>query len=150
MLTSRIVVVTLWCALLLFGAGPVAAQNYPTKPVRLVTSGVGAASDLMARLLAKELTDFWGKPVVVDNRSSGVIPMEIVAKASPDGYSLLVVGNSLWVVPLLEKVPYDPVKDFLPVTMASTSPAVLVVISAASSEVRQRIDRSGKSQAGTA
>ncbi len=127
MLTIRYVVSIFSIAMMVLGADVVAGQDYPTKPVRILTGGPGGSNDILARLLAKELTDVWNKPVIVENRSSGIIPIEIVSKASPDGYTLLVNGNSIWIVPLLEKVPYDPVKDFSPVTVAITSPAILVV-----------------------
>jgi tripartite-type tricarboxylate transporter receptor subunit TctC len=65
--------------------------------------------------------------VLVDNRPSGVIPGEIVSKSPADGYTLLVTGSSLWISPLLQSVPFDPVKDFAPVTLAATSPSVLTV-----------------------
>jgi tripartite-type tricarboxylate transporter receptor subunit TctC len=67
--------------------------------------------------------------VVVDNRggANGLIAFDIVAKAPPDGYTLLLHSSTLWVLPLMQKVPYDPIKDFIPVTQAATSPAILVV-----------------------
>ena len=68
-----------------------------------------------------------GQTLVVDARPSGVIPGEIVAKAPPDGYTLLVTAGTLWTLPLMQKTPYDPVRDFLPVTLAVSVPVVLVV-----------------------
>ena len=104
-----------------------AGQAYPNKPIRLVTSPAGGAGDFLARLIAAGISTPLGEQVLVDNRPSGIIPGELVARASPDGYTLLVTGNSLWIGPLLQDTPYDPVKDFLPITAAVTSPNVLIV-----------------------
>src|SRR5688572_9389665 len=104
------------------------AQTYPTKPIRIVTSGVGGGTDFAARLIAHGLTSRFGQQVIVDNRASGVIPGEIVSKAAPDGYTLLLATGILWLLPFLQdKVPYDPVRDFAPVTLAVSSPNILVI-----------------------
>ena len=73
--------------------------------------------------------DFWTvrATVVVDNRPGGVIPGEIVSQAAPDGYTVLVTGGTLWTGPLLQPAPYDPVKDFAPITLVATSPQLVVV-----------------------
>src|SRR5437870_3010425 len=83
------------------------AQAYPTKPVRIVTSDAGSGGDFAARVVAQEVTGGLGQPVIVDNRSSNVVG-EVAARALPDGYTLLVEGVSLWISPLLQKMPYDP------------------------------------------
>ncbi len=107
---------------------PGAAQNYPARPVRIVTSGLGGSADFVARLIAQGLSQTLANQVVVDNRSNGVVPGEIVSRAAPDGYNLLVSANSLWIGPLLEKnTPYDPAKDFAPITIATRSPNVILV-----------------------
>lgn len=108
---------------------PVAqAQDYPTKPIRIITAGVGGATDFAARTIAPGVTAALGQQIVVDNRASGVIPGEIVAQSKPDGYTLLFYGPPIWLAPfLLEKMPYDPVKDLAPVILAVSSPAILVV-----------------------
>ncbi len=108
-------------------SAPLLGQVYPTKPVRIVTSGVGGSSDVVARLLAQGLTSSFGQQVLVDNRASGVIPGQIVSKAAPDGYTLLLAAGTFTVGPLLEKTPYDPIKDFAPITLAANAPNVLVV-----------------------
>lgn len=105
-------------------------QNYPNKPVRIVTSGVGGGADVVARLLAPGLSGGLGQQVIVDNRGSGVIPGEIVSKAPPDGYTLLLYNNTLWVGPLIQNTPYDAVRDFAPITLTSRAPNILVVHSA--------------------
>src|SRR5688572_21801637 len=92
-------------------AGEVLAQSFPTKPVRIVTAEPGGGSDFTTRQIAQGLTAGFGQQVVVENRPSGVIPGEIVAKAQPDGYTLLVFNTILWVGPLLQKTPYEVVRD---------------------------------------
>jgi tripartite-type tricarboxylate transporter receptor subunit TctC len=105
-----------------------ASAQYPTKPVRIVTGGTGSNSDFAARVLANALTGTLSQQVIVENRPSGVILGEIVAKAAPDAYTLLVSGSSFWLAPYLQpKVPWDPVKDFAPVILASTAPNLIVV-----------------------
>jgi len=114
--------------LLAAGAGVASGQDYPNKPVRMVTAAPGAAGDFVARLVALGLTDSWGQQVIVENRGgSGVIPIEIVAKALPDGYTLLVFGTTLWLLPLIQKVSYNPIGDFSPITLAAVTPLLLVV-----------------------
>jgi tripartite-type tricarboxylate transporter receptor subunit TctC len=107
--------------------GAVHAQEFPTRPVRIVTSAVGGTTDLVARLIAQGLTSSLGQQVIVDNRPTGIIPGEIVVKAPPDGYTLLFHGSSLWMMPLLQKVPFDPVKDLVPVVLAVSTPNLVVV-----------------------
>jgi tripartite-type tricarboxylate transporter receptor subunit TctC len=120
------------CLALALGASAGAsAQQYPTKPIRfIVPFAAGGGTDLLGRTLAQKLNDAWGYPVVVDNRAggSGNIGTDIVAKSPPDGYTLLMgyVGN-LAINPFLFKnLPYDPLKDFAPITLAATAPNVLV------------------------
>jgi tripartite-type tricarboxylate transporter receptor subunit TctC len=113
--------------LLVTAPGMLCAQSYPTKPVRIVTGGTGGVLDTTARVIGQALTEKWGQQVVIDNRPSGLIPAEMVAKARPDGYTLLLSGVSLWIEPLLQKVPYDLWRDFAPVTLAVSAPNVLVV-----------------------
>ncbi|MBI3936239.1 MAG: tripartite tricarboxylate transporter substrate binding protein, partial [Betaproteobacteria bacterium] len=102
------------------------AQNYPTRPVRIVTSEPGSTNDLVARLIAQGLTVSLGRQVIVDNRA--IRAGEVVAGAQPDGYTLLSYGTPLWIMPFLrDNVPWDPVRDFSPVTWATSSPNILVV-----------------------
>lgn len=108
-------------------AGPAAAQGYPNKPVRVISSGVGGGADIAVRLLTPGLSGALGQQFIVDNRASGVIPGEIAAKAPPDGYNLLFYNNTMWVGPLIQQTSYDAVRDFMPVTLASRSPNILVV-----------------------
>jgi len=115
-------------AVALSAAVTACAQDYPARPIRIVTSEIGAGGDFAARLVAQRLTATFGQPAVVDNRSGGVIAGEFVARAAPDGYTLLVYGNTLWLLPLMRsQVPYDTLRDFAPVTLATRSSIVLVV-----------------------
>jgi tripartite-type tricarboxylate transporter receptor subunit TctC len=108
------------------------AQNYPAKPVRVITPfTAGSAIDTLARVLGQKLGDTWGQQVVIDNRigANGIIGTEAAAKAPPDGYTVYL-GNisTLAVNPhLYLKLPYDALRDFAPVTLAATIPVVLVV-----------------------
>jgi tripartite-type tricarboxylate transporter receptor subunit TctC len=123
---------------LVLGADAASAQpvdptrSYPNKPVRvMVTFPAGGGVDLMARTLGQKLADAWGQQFVIDNRAGGggVIGTEIVARAAPDGYTLLLATSSgLIVSPLLiDKLPYDPFTDFAPVSLLAINPTLLVV-----------------------
>ena len=114
--------------LMVLGPGMASGQDYPNKLIRIVTGGVGGGSDFTARLIAQGISGSLGQQVIVDNRASGVIPGEIVSKAQPDGYTLLVNSNNLWLTPFIEdNVPYDPVRDFSPITAVASSPQFLAV-----------------------
>ena len=110
---------------------PAAAQQYPAKTVRLVSPfPPGGSVDVVGRILAAKLTENLGQQVIVDNRSgaSGIIGTDIVAKAPPDGYTLLI--NTLPLVTnqfLMPRVPYDPIKDFEPISMVTSSPSLVTV-----------------------
>ena len=116
-------------AALLPCSGMAIAQTYPSKPIRMVTVEVGGGADFVARLIAQGLTSSMGQPVVVENRGGGggVVAAQTVVRAPGDGYTLLFHGSPLWVTPLLQEVPYDPLRDLAPVTLADTSPLILVV-----------------------
>jgi tripartite-type tricarboxylate transporter receptor subunit TctC len=101
------------------------AQSYPLKPVRIVTTAVGSANDLVARLIVPKVSPALGQPVIIDNR--GFIASEIVAKSAPDGYTLIAYGSPLWLAPFLQKVGYDPVRDFAPIAITADTPNVLTV-----------------------
>jgi len=115
----------LWC----LGA---AAQNWPVKPVRIVTAfGAGSASDIVARTLAEELQKAFDQPFIVDNKpgASGIIAAEQVAKAAPDGYTLFLSTNTAHSANpfLFKKLPYEPIKDFTPIARVCYFPFVLAV-----------------------
>ena len=126
MLIKRFVAWMFSIGMMVLGAGMVFGQNYPNKPIRIVASAAGGSGDFAARLIAQGLSGVLSQQVVVDNRG-GVIPGEIVSKAPPDGYTLLIDAASFWIGPLLQETPYDPVKDFAPVTLTDSAPNVLVV-----------------------
>jgi len=107
---------------------PASAQTYPVKPIRVVATGVGSASDLAGRMLGPVLAEGFGQPVVIDNRVGGMVIAEIVSKAQPDGYTLLLSGSAHWLWPLMQTRPsYDPVKDFSPVSSVTMSPLIVTV-----------------------
>jgi tripartite-type tricarboxylate transporter receptor subunit TctC len=103
----------------------VGGQHYPNKPVRIVTITAGSGIDFTARLLARALSTSLGQQFIVDNRGS-IISGEVVSRAPPDGYTLLVDSSSFWLAPLLQDVPYDPQKHFSPISLLAASPLVLV------------------------
>ena len=127
LLFSRVSAVTLGCAL----AAPVAAQDYPSRPVRIVVPfAPGGAVDLVARTLAPRLNEAFGQSVIVDNRSGagGTIGTDIVAKARPDGHTLLVASMGVAVNAVLyPRLPYDTLKDLAPVTTLGEQPNIVVV-----------------------
>jgi tripartite-type tricarboxylate transporter receptor subunit TctC len=108
-------------------SGAADAQPYPHKPIRMLTAEAGGSADFSARTLAQALSVSLGQQVVVDNRPSGVIPPDIVAKAQPDGYTLLLYSNGVWTLPLMQAAPYDAVTAFAPVSLTSRSPNFVVV-----------------------
>ncbi|HXF67081.1 MAG TPA: tripartite tricarboxylate transporter substrate binding protein [Burkholderiales bacterium] len=112
------------------GAAHAQAQAYPAKPIRMVIAlAPGGGVDTTGRFIAQKLNQAWGQPVVADNRpgAGGVLAAEIVAHAPPDGYTVLMTSAGISITPSLVKLPYDPLKDLLPVTMAVISPGVMVV-----------------------
>jgi tripartite-type tricarboxylate transporter receptor subunit TctC len=119
-------------ALAAIGAsGPAAAQGYPAAPVRVIVPfPAGGGVDTAGRLIAHRLADAFGRPFVVENRpgANGMIGSELVAKAPRDGYTLLVNGANFVTTPsLYDKVGYDPIRDFDPVSLIALAPNVLVV-----------------------
>jgi tripartite-type tricarboxylate transporter receptor subunit TctC len=111
--------------LMLLAAGAL-AQDFPNRPIRLITSLPGGGSDFASRLIAQGISGPLGQPVVVENRVSSVTG-ETAMKAQPDGYTLLVDGNSFWFAPLMQKTPYEVLRDFTPVTQALAAPNILVM-----------------------
>src|ERR1019366_6334610 len=102
------------------------AQTFPNKTIRIFTTEAGGASDLPARLIAKELQTSLGQPAVVENR--GIIGVELVAQAAADGHTLLHYTSPLWIIPLFRSnVAWDMARDFVPIGLTVVTPNVLVV-----------------------
>ena len=117
-------------AVLLALSVPVAAQDYPTKPIRLIIPfPPGGSNDVVGRMIALQLGDRLGRQVIVDNRggAGGIIGTEAASKAAPDGYTLLIISIAHAVSPWLYKLQYDPIKSFVPVSILASGPNVLVV-----------------------
>jgi tripartite-type tricarboxylate transporter receptor subunit TctC len=116
--------------LLLALSTAVAAQDYPTKPVRLIIPfPPGGSNDVVGRMIATQLSERLGKQVVVDNRggAGGVIGTEITANAPKDGYTLQIISLAHAVNPWLYKLPYDPIKSFTPISILASGPNVLAI-----------------------
>jgi tripartite-type tricarboxylate transporter receptor subunit TctC len=112
-------------------AGTAAAQGYPVKPVRVIAPfGAGGALDLTARTVGAKMQEAMKQNIIVDNRpgAGGVIGADLVAKAAPDGYTVLLGSPAeIAVLPHLQKMPYNPEKDLVPVSLAVMTPLILVV-----------------------
>ena len=114
-------------AILFFASsGAAMAQAYPSKLIRILAAAPGGGGDLSARVIAQELRRILGQAVVVENRT-GILSVSAVASAPADGYTLLSAASSLWIGPLFNEMPYDPIKDFAPISLVNTTPTVLVV-----------------------
>jgi tripartite-type tricarboxylate transporter receptor subunit TctC len=128
-------------------AAAMAAEAYPQRPVRLITGSPGSTSDITARFVAQRLGERWGQQVVVDNRpgAGGIIGAEIVARAAPDGYTLIngQIGTHASPQFLFRKLAYDPLRDFVAVAQLTTSGIALVVNSQVSArDIREFIAQS--------
>jgi tripartite-type tricarboxylate transporter receptor subunit TctC len=127
----RLVSVLLLAAILLVSFGAM-GQTYPSKPIRLVVPfPPGGSLDVVARAIGQKLTEAWGQPVIIDNRpgAGGNIGADLVAKSPPDGYTILEGALSTHAVniSLYGKLPYDPIKDFAPISLVAITPNVLVI-----------------------
>ncbi len=128
MLLPRIAAGMFWAGVTVLGAGVASSQDpstgsgqvYPNKPIRIVTTQAGGGSDTTVRIIGPGITGPLGQPIVVENRPSGFIAAEVVAKAPPDGYTLLVTGGSLWILPLLRKTAYE-MSEFAAVSLLEWS-----------------------------
>lgn len=125
---SRIRVVAL---LLAAACGSTFAQDYPTKPIRIILGfSAGSTTDILARTVGQKMNEAWGQPVLVDNRPSagGVVASTAVATAAPDGYTLLVVSaGHAATAAMFAKLPFDPLNDFAGVSRIANVPSILVV-----------------------
>src|SRR5689334_20652148 len=112
-----------------FFAGGAAWGAYPEKTIRLIVpSPPGGGNDILARLSGQKLTEAWGKQVLVDNRpgAGGAIAFEMAARAEPNGYTLLLGSTNFTVLPDMTKVNYDPLRDFVPVSLMAKSMNILL------------------------
>ena len=123
---SRFVAFTFSVGVMTLGAGAVFSQVYPSKPIRIITGGAARGNDFDSRQIAQGISGPLDQPVIVDNRT-GPLAIDTVSKAPPDGYALLVIGTSLWLTPLLQKAPYDAVRDFSPITLTERIVNILAV-----------------------
>ncbi len=126
MLIRRCVVGVFSVGTMVVGATTVYGQNYPHKPIRIVTAEPGGGGDIVARLIASGLSSSMGQQVIVDNRQAGLIAGQIVSRAPPDGYTLLVSSGVLWLMPFMQDTGTMG-KDLSPITLANRTPNVLVV-----------------------
>ena len=124
------------------GAAAASGQDLPNKPIRIVTAEPGGGLDFASRVLAQGLSASMARNVIVENRPTGIIVGQIVSKATPDGTTMLVTGSSFWLAPYLhDNLPWDPVKDFSAITVAATTPNMIVAHpSVEASSVRELID----------
>ena len=115
-------------ALMALSAGVACAQNYPNRLIRIMTNAAGNLGDTMARIVAQQLTRSLGQQVIVENHPGGAMTsVETVAKAAPDGYTLLFVSDSFIGVPFMLEARYDPLRDFAPVASVAFAPSILAV-----------------------
>jgi tripartite-type tricarboxylate transporter receptor subunit TctC len=128
-LRALIFMAAMLCAAI--GSGQSSAQTYPARPVRLIVPfGAGGPTDVIARLVAQKLSERWGQQVYTENLpgAGGNTGVATVARAPADGYTILVVSTGFMVNPsMYAKVPYDPIKDFAPITLVAASPNVVSV-----------------------
>jgi tripartite-type tricarboxylate transporter receptor subunit TctC len=138
----------------LLGASQGFAQSYPSKPIRIIVPySAGGGTDIVARAVAQKMSENWGQSVVVDNRvgASGMIGADAVAKAPADGYTLLMASPAEIAVNhhLYAKVPYDPERDFAPVTLVAVTPLVVAVYPGLPAKTIQELVALAKSRPGT-
>ena len=130
------------------------ADRYPIRPVRVITGSTGSTSDQIARFTAQKLTERLGQQFIVDNRAGagGTIGTDIVAKSVPDGYTLIIAhaGTHVSAVSLFPKLPYDPLRDFAPISILMKGVTVLVAHPSVSANNVQELIALGKSKGGDA
>jgi len=148
---SYIVIAALLAAPLLL-AGPAGAQSFPSRPIRvIVPQSAGASTDFIARVVGPRMSDALGQSIVVDNRpgAGSLNGTDMVAKAAPDGYTLLVVAASFSINPALHtKLPFDPIRDFAPIARLAAFPHVLVVHPSVQAKSVQELIALAKSKPG--
>src|SRR3989475_11937577 len=150
MRTDKLLALIALCA----AAAGALAQGYPANPIRIVVGfPPGGGNDIIARLVGAKMQEAWGQPVVIDNKpgANSIIAAEFVAKSAPDGYTLLVnATGGMSVNPVLyAKLPYDSLRDFVPISLVGSFPLVLVVHpSAPANSVQERRRRCARHEPG--
>jgi len=138
--------------LVLATAGAGVAQTYPTRPIRVIVAyPPGGSTDIIARMIAQKLTERFGQTVLVDNRggAAGMIGAEIVARAAPDGHTIMLADSPFVVNPsIFAKVPYDPIRDFTPITLVGASAMMLVVTASLPAQNLAELLKLAKAQPG--
>ena len=132
-------------------AAPASAQSYPTRAVRLVVPfGAGGGTDNLARIIEPLVSKALGQALVIENRPGGgsVIGMDAVAKAAPDGYTLVMTDTSIALNPSLKTLPYDTLKDFEPISLLATAPVILVAHPKVPAKTLQEFVKLAKEQPG--
>ena len=128
MMKQRLLIVLASSCVLLLAAALTWAQAFPSKPIRMYTAEAGGGLDFTARVIATPLATALGRQIVVSNHGAGSFAAEIVAKAPPDGYSVLAYGSNVWLSPFLrDDVPWDPIRSFAPVSLVTRGPNLVVV-----------------------
>jgi tripartite-type tricarboxylate transporter receptor subunit TctC len=126
----KVLVAVALTAFLGLGLSAAAQEKYPSRTVRIIVGyGPGTTSDVFARLIAKALSERWHEPVIVENRpgAAGAIGADVVAKAEPDGYTLMLISNAFTLGPMLmASLPYDPFKDFIAITQVAQTPNIFL------------------------
>ena len=132
-MNKALTVLCVAAAALWAGAAP-AQSDFPSKPMRLLAGQPpGGATDMVARIIAQKMSESMGQPVVVENRvgGGGIVAMDVVVKAPPDGHTMMLVGTSFLVLTALyPNLPFDPMKDLAPVARAANAPSILVATQA--------------------
>ena len=124
------------------------AQQYPTKTIRIITSESGSSNDVATRMITQEIAPPLAQPVIVENRPSSIIGT-ILAKATPDGYTMALTSGVLWLGSLTQKADFDPFKDLQPITTVMTYPSVLVVNPSLPAKSVQELIALAKAKPGT-
>jgi tripartite-type tricarboxylate transporter receptor subunit TctC len=128
---SRFIAQTFAFAMIVTGPDIASAQNFPVKPVRwIVATPPGGGADILSRALGQKLTERWGQAIVVENRggAGGIIGMEAAARAAPDGYTILMGTTNFTInAAIRDKLPYDPLKDFTPITLIAIQPFLFLI-----------------------
>src|SRR5437660_8534212 len=130
-----------------------AAASFPSRPIRLIVPfPAGGPADIVARLIGQKMSEDWGQPVVIENRAGAntIIAAQAVAKAAPDGYTLLMAIDSTLVMNqfLYKNLPYDPLADFVPISLTSKTVSVLAVSAATGPRTVKELIARAKAQPG--